>query len=196
MSRRAPTFLARHSTVKIGLCALVLILVALLIAVYPTIRFVRGFTMGTLHPIAEFESGETFEFQDPNPFSAYYLSMSVSSRDAQLPEMDLSVSNTQGLIEGDPINRWNSVMGREYKQFLIIPVQSDGKLTIEINTPENEDFLIYRKIEDVIAHELDRAKLLWIIALVPLLCALGFLIIVLVRAINSSSRVDLYVSPE
>ncbi|MDF1809197.1 MAG: hypothetical protein P1U42_05820 [Phycisphaerales bacterium] len=196
MSKREPSFLAKYSTAKIGLCALALILFAFLIAVYPTIRFVRGFTTGTLHPVAEFESGEFFEFHDTDPISAYYISMSVSSRDAQLPEMDLSVSNSQGIIEGDPINRWNSVMGREYKQFLIIPEQSDGKLTIEINTPENEDFLIYRKIEDVIAHELDRAKLLWIVALVPLVCALGLLLIVLVRAINSSSRVELYVSPK
>lgn len=189
-----PSFLARQSTARIGLVALGLIFLSLLIAVYPTITFVRGLTTETLHPVAQFESGEHFEFVDPDPYSGYLLSMTVTQRDAQLPPMEISVVNSAGEVTGEPINRWNSVMGREYKQFLRIPAQRDGKLTIQIDTPENEDFLIYRRIDDVASRAISRAMPLWILSLVPLGIAVLLLGVILVRAVNSSSSVHLHVS--
>ena len=189
-----PSFFARQSTAKIGLVALGLIFLALMIAAYPTITFVRGFTTDTLHPVAQFESGESFEFVDPNPYSGYLLSMTVTQRDAPLPPMEVAVISASGQVTGEPINRWNSVMGREYKQFLRIPAQDDGKLTIKIDTPENEDFLIFRTIGDVVTKNRSRAMPLWITALVPLALAVLLLGVILVRAVNSSSSVHLHVS--
>ncbi len=189
-----PSFLARQSTARIGLVALGLIFLSLLIAAYPTITFVRGFTTETLHPVAQFESGDRFEFIDPDPYSGYLLSMTVTQRDAPLPPMEISVINASGQVTGDPINRWNSVMGREYKQFLRIPSQPDGKLTITIDTPENENFLIFRTITDVVTKARSKAMPLWITALVPLTVAVFLLGVILVRAVNSSSSVNLHVS--
>ena len=188
------TYLARQSTAKIGIWALVLILLAVLIAILPTVGFVRGFTMGTLHPVAEFDSGEVFELNDPTPFSGYYLSLSVDERDADVPPMEISITNAKGEVPTQSINRWNSMMGREYKQFLKVPKQTDGKLTFHIQTESNEDLLIFRQIEDVIEHEISKARLLWFAALIPLAMGLCLLMVILIRAINDSSKVDLHVS--
>lgn len=188
------TYLARQSTAKIGIWALVLILIAVLIAVLPTVGFVRGFTVGAVHPIAEFDTAEVYELVDPTPFSGYYLSMPVNSRDDEVPPMEISITNAQGEVPTQPIKRWNSMMGREYKQFLKIPKQDDTKLTISIQTERNESMLIFRSLEDVVEHEIARARILWFAALVPLAMGLCLLMVILIRAVNDSSKVDLHVS--
>lgn len=168
--------------------------IAILISAFPSYRFIDSFITNTLHPIAEFDSNEVFNFVDDDPYTPYYLSMSVTSRDAELPEMGVSITNAEGEVEGDPINRWNSVMGREYKQFLTIPKQPDGKFAIEVTTEESEDLLIYRRVQDVVAREIDRAKPFWFISLIPLLLGVGPIFVMLVRAVNNSSKVELHVS--
>jgi len=193
-STTKPSFLSRQSTAKIGLLALGLIAISVAIAVFPTIGFVRAITIDALQPLALFDSGETFEFVDDDPYSDYFLSMTVTQRDQEIPPMEISITNAQGEVTGSSINIWNSVMGREYKQFLRIPTQPDGKLTFHIDTPENEDFLIFRRIGDVLSQAKSRALPLWTLAAVPLLCAIGCLGIILVRAVNASSRIELHVS--
>ncbi|MBO6513702.1 MAG: hypothetical protein JJ974_07045 [Phycisphaerales bacterium] len=191
---KRPSFIARQSTARIGLLALGLIALTLIIAAIPTIMFVRSFTADTMEPVAYFESGEAFEFVDENPYSDYLLSMDVPVRDGPLPEMEISVTNSDGEIETQSMNVWISMMGREYKQFLRIPKQPDGKLTIRIDTQENEDFMIFRHIGDVAQNATSRSLPLWILALVPLagvLCCFG---IMLVRAINASSKIEMHVS--
>lgn len=188
------SFLSRQSTAKIGLIALGLILLSVVIAAYPTFTFVRSMVIESLHPIALFESGEEFAFVDQDPYSDYLLSMTVTERDAALPAMEISMLNADGAVTGTPMNRWNSVMGREYKQFLRIPAQADGKLTIRVDTPENEDFLIFRRIPDVIAQARSNAFPLWMTSLIPLVFAVALLGIILLRSINDSSNIRLHVS--
>ncbi|MGJ8635348.1 MAG: hypothetical protein ACSHX5_00685 [Phycisphaerales bacterium] len=193
-SNPKPSFLSRQSTAKIGLLALGLIALALLIAAYPTYTFIRSFTTDSLHPIAQFESGETFEFIDDDPYSDYRLSMSVTHRDAPVPPMEMSVTNDQGEVQTNELDVWISLMGREYKQFLRIPQQPEGKLTIRIDTDENEDFMIFRHIGDVALQSKNRAIPFWILSLVPLLGAFGCFGIMLVRAVNASSKIEMHVS--
>ncbi|MDF1870558.1 MAG: hypothetical protein P1U30_09230 [Phycisphaerales bacterium] len=187
-------YLARQSTAKIGVWALVLIFFAVIIAIMPTVGFVKGFTQGTLHPVAEFDSAEVFEFVDPTPYSDYYLSLAVNDRDDEVPPMDISISNQEGDVPVRSINRWNSMMGREYKQFLTIPKQPQGILTIDIKTDRNESMFIFRRVEHVVEYELAKARLIWFVALIPLAMGLCLLMIILIRAINDSSKVDLHVS--
>lgn len=193
-SNPKPSFLSRQSTAKIGLVALGLIALAVAIAVYPTIQFGRAMSVEGLQPVATFESGETFEFIDPDPYSGYRLTMSVNERNSPLPPMEVSVSNADGEVEGTPIDMWSSVMGREYKHFLKLPPQPDGKLSISIDTPENENFLIFRKISDVVSEARARALPLWITSLIPLGAAIFCLGIILVRAVNASSKIEMHVS--
>jgi hypothetical protein len=194
MSTPKQSILSRQSTSKLTVLGIVLVLLSILIATYPTLTFVKGFTMGTLHPIAEFESGEDFSFVDDDPYSSYLLSMSVSERNAPIPEMEVSIETPDGEVVTESINRWNSVMGREYKQFLkIAPVES-GKLRFRIDAEENEDFLLFRSINDVLDRELGRAIPIWLVALVPLMIAVGILGVILVRFINASSEINLHVS--
>lgn len=189
-----PSFLSRQSTAKFGLLALGLIALALLIAVFPTISFVRTFTNGSFEPITEFQSNESFEFVDDDPYSDYLLSMSTTNRDAPVPPMEIIITNSQGVVEGRAINTQVSMMGREYQQFHRLPAQSDGKLTIRIDTPENQEFLIFRQIGDVAMHAKNRALPFWILSLLPLLGALGCFGIMLVRAVNASSKIEMHVS--
>lgn len=189
-----PSFLSRQSTAKVGLLALVLIALSTAIAVYPTLRFGRAISIEALQPIASFESGETFEFSDDDPYSEYLLSMTVTERDTPIPPMEITITNTQGEVAGTSMNLWNSVMGREYKQFLRLPAQPDGMLTLRIETPENEDFLIFRRFGDAFQEAKSRALPLWILALLPLLIAFGCFGIMLVRAVNSSSKIEMHVS--
>lgn len=194
MTNPKPSFLSRQSTAKIGLLALGLIALSIAIAVYPTIRFGRAISVEALQPLAMFESGESFEFTDDEPYSDYLLSMTVAERDTPIPAMEITITNEQGEVTGTSMNLWVSVMGREYKQFLRIPAQADGKLTLRIETPENEDFLIFRKISDVMEQAKSRALPLWILALLPLLGAFGCFGIMLVRAVNASSKIEMHVS--
>lgn len=193
-SNPKPSFLSRQSTAKIGLIALGLIALTLIIAAYPTYTFIRSFTTQSLEPIAEFESGETFEFIDDDPYSDYRLSMSVANRDTPVPPMEISITNAQGEVQTEQINLWMSMMGRQYKQFLHIPAQPEGALTIRIDTPENEDFMIFRHIGDVAEQAKNRALPFWLLSLIPLSGAIACFGIMLVRAVNASSRVDLHVS--
>lgn len=82
-------------------------------------------------------------------------------------------------------------MGREYKQFLVIEPPADGRLTIRIDTVDSEDFLIYRRIDDVFERSIRRSMPLWITAALPLLGGGILLGVVLVRLVNTSSRVEL-----
>jgi hypothetical protein len=194
MTKSKSTFLSRQSTTKLWMLTVGLVLLALLIATYPTLTFVRGFTIGSLHPLAEFESGEDFTFVDDDPYSSYLLSMTVSERNAPIPEMDVQITSADGEVETQSINRWNSIMGREYKQFLRIAPVPSGELRIRIDAQENEDFLLFRSINDVVDRELSRAIPIWIAALVPMLGAIMLLGVILVRFINASSEVNLHVS--
>ncbi len=194
MSGTKETFISRQSTSKLTLLGVVLVLLAILIATYPTLTFVKGFTVGTLHPIAEFESGEDFTFIDDDPYSSYLLSMSVNERNAPIPEMHVTIDTADGQVQTKSINRWNSLMGREYKQFLWISPVESGKIQFHIETQENEDFLLFRSIDDVLDRELGRAIPIWLVSLVPLLLAIVLLGVILVRFINASSEVNLHVS--
>jgi hypothetical protein len=175
----------------LGIAALLLLL-SLAIAIYPTLTFVRGFFMGTLHPLDQFDSGETVEFVDATPYSRYLLSMEVEERNPPLPDMQISVTDSSGNTpHTEQLNRWNAVMGREYKQFLVIEPPADGKLTIRIDTAENEDFLIFRNIEDVIEHEAKRSTPLWLVALLPLIAMLVLMGILITRLMRASEQVTL-----
>lgn len=184
--------LGRISTAGLLFIAMVLIGLGLLTAAYPTFTFVRQFMISTLQPLEIFESGETIEFVDDDPYSDYYLSMEVDERNADLPEMQVDIVTSNGTAPvTSPINRWNSMMGREYKQFLVIEPPPDGQLSITITTAETEDFLIYRDVQDVFEHEIRRAMPLWVLAAVPLLVTVLILGLVLMRLINTSNKVDL-----
>lgn len=184
--------LGRISIAGLLFIALVLIVLGVLAAAYPSITFVRNFMIGSLQPLEIFDSGEQLNFVDEEPYSSYYLSMEVDERNADLPEMQIEILTSDGTPPvTSPINRWNSMMGREYKQFLVIEPPADGRLSITVSTPENEDFLIYRSIEDVFEREIRRAMPLWLLAALPFLGAVAMLGLVLMRLINTSSKVDL-----
>ena len=175
----------------LGIAALMLLLSGV-IAFAPTIRFVRGFFVGTLHPLEQFDSGETVEFIDPDPYSGYLLSMEVEERNPPLPEMDIAIATSDGgAPETSRIDRWNAMMGREYKQFLVIEPPEDGRLTIRIDTEENEDFLIYRRIDDVFEREIRAAAPLWITAAVPLMVMVVALGLILSRMMRESDKPSL-----
>lgn len=184
--------LGRISIAGLLFIALVLLVLSIVIAVYPTYTFLRSFVVGSLHPLEQFDSGETLEFFDEDPYTGYLLSMEVDERNATIPPMEIEVRTSEGgRPETSPINRWNSVMGREYKQFLVIEPPADGRFTIMIETEDSEDFLIYRRIDDVFERAVHRSMVLWLLAALPLLGALAMLALVLMRVINSSSKVDL-----
>ncbi len=171
---------------------MILVMLGLLIAAYPTYTFVRGLVIGSLHPLEQFDSGETLEFTDSDPYSGYLLSMEVDERNAAIPPMEIDLRTSDGTPpETSPIDRWNSIMGREYKQFLVIEPPTDGRLTIRIDTVDSEDFLIYRRIDDVFERSIRRSMPLWITAALPLLGGGILLGVVLVRLVNTSSRVEL-----
>ncbi len=175
----------------LGIAALMLLL-SVAVAFGPTIRFVRGFFVGTLHPLEQFDSGETVEFVDPDPYSGYLISMEVEERNPPLPDMEISISTSGGTTpETSRIDRWNSMMGREYKQFLVIEPPEDGRLTIRIDTEENEDFLIYRRIDDVLEREVRAAAPMWIAATVPLTLMIITLCIILTRLMRESDKPSL-----
>lgn len=182
------------SNAQIALSATILLIVAIAIASYPSLRFVRGVIVGTLHPLAEFDSNEPFEFYDDNPYTTYWLAMQVDERNAALPEMDVNIVSTLGEVQSESINRWSSMMGREYKQFLIVTPPADGRFSITITTDANEDFTIFRRPEDVLKHELNRAAPMWIVAGFPFVCTLCLFGVVVYRIITASSKIELQVS--
>lgn len=189
--------LKRLSNLRLlGIAALMLLL-SVAIAIYPTLTFVRGFFMGTLHPLEQFDSGETLEFHDQTPYSHYVLSMEVDERNPPLPNMQIAVTASDGTVpHTEPVNRWNSIMGREFKQFLVIEPPADGRLTIRIDTEDNEDFLVYRRIEDVIEHELKRSTPLWLVACVPLVIMIVLVGILITRLMRDSDQLSLSLKDE
>ncbi|MCA9274772.1 MAG: hypothetical protein KDA29_01990 [Phycisphaerales bacterium] len=189
--------LKRLSNLRLlGIAALMLLL-SVAIAIYPTLTFVRGFFIGTLHPLEQFDSGETLEFSDDSPYSRYVLSMEVDERNPPLPDMQVMITASDGTVpHTEPINRWNSIMGREFKQFLVIEPPADGRLTIRIDTEDNEDFLVYRRIEDVVEHELKRSTPLWLVACVPLVIMIVLMGILITRLIRDSDQLSLSLKDE
>lgn len=170
----------------LGISALLLLL-SVAIAILPTVSFLRGFMVGTLHPLEQFDSGETLEFVDPDPYSGYLISMEVDERNASLPPMQIQLTSSDGTeTRTSRIDRWNSVMGREYKQFLVIEPPADGRFTIRIDTPDDEDFLIYRRIDDVIEREARSSAPIWIVASIPFVLMIIGLGIVFSRVMLNS----------
>jgi hypothetical protein len=194
-SHKKPTsILGRLSVAGMLLVALLMIVLFILIAAYPSVTFVRNMFVGTLLPLEQFDSGETLTFEDTGSYTGYLISMEVDERNADLPTMQVEILNSQGNAPvSSPLNRWNSVMGREYKQFIEIDPPDDGKLTITIETEESEDFLIHRRIDDVFEREVLRSTPLWIVSLIPLMIAVVLIAIAMIRMINESSKVDLRV---
>ncbi|MFK7758668.1 MAG: hypothetical protein AB8C13_01835 [Phycisphaerales bacterium] len=185
----------RRSTPQLIGAAALCFALALIIAAIPTVVFVQTFINQAAKPIAEFPSNQPFEFVDDTPYSSYYLSIQVLDRDADLPEMTTLITNKAGEeIVGEPRNRWSSMMGRQYKRFLKIDQQNQGPLNFSVNTPQPQTLLIFRKVEDVSELALNKALPLWIISLLPLLAMVALLGIVLVRAINASSTVNMKIS--
>ena len=175
----------------LGIAALLLLL-SIMLAAPPTYAFVRGFVIGTLHPLDQFDSGETHAFHDPDPYSGYLLTMEVDTRNAPIPDMQIDLRASDGSAPTThKVNRWSSMMGREYKQFLEIDPVKDGELTIRIDTQDNEDFLIYRNIGDVIEHEAKRAAPLWIAACIPFVCAVLLFVIAVARFVKNSGKLEL-----
>ena len=171
-----------------------LLILCLLTVASPSLRFVRGVFTGSLHPLDQFDSGETLEFEDPQPYSNYLLAMEVDERHQAVPEMQVNIHTSTGEEPiTRPINRWNSVMGREYTQFLIIESPIDGKLTITIETEQNQDFLIYREINDVLEHELKRVTPFWIGGIILLVLSVILFSIALMRLIRQSEQLDLQI---
>ncbi len=190
--------LHRWSSPGLLLAGVLLLLMGALIAAYPTYRFADDLIMGVTHPVAEFDAGETHEFRDDTPFSRYYLAMEVNSHQDPLPPLQvhlnaLGVEAGQGgeEIETEPTNSWASILGREYKRFLIISPPASGEFSISVDAPPGEDFLLYREINDVYAHALKRVTPYWLAALLPTMAALVLLGILIVRLVNATSRVDL-----
>jgi len=174
------------------LAAAGLFVLAVLVAVYPTVTFTRVFLTESLHPLETFDSGETIELNDPDPYSNYVLTMEVESRNAPVPSMDVTMTGSTGAEPSTrPMNRWTSIMGREYKQFLEIVQPGDGRLTITIRTDEPEDFLIYREMDDVFERAVNGSIVLWIVAAVPLVGALACIVAAIVLGIREGGRIEL-----
>lgn len=192
MSKEASKKAGRLSITTLLIIALVLFVLGVLLAILPTYSFIRNFAVGTLHPLEVFDSGEAVEFIDDNPYSGYLLSVEVDELSAPLPEMNIVITTSDGTSpQTSEINRWNTLMGRDYKQFLMIEPPADGLLNIQINTPENEDFLIYRRIDDVLEREIRRTLPEWTVSSIPILGSLAILMRILIRMITTSSNLDL-----
>lgn len=175
----------------LGITVLLLVL-SFGLAVYPTVSFVRGFFMGTLHPLELFDTGETVSFVDPTPYSGYLISMEVGERNAEVPALDIQLAKSDGSVpETIVIDRWNSIMGREYKQVLLIDPIPDGHLTIRIESEENQDFLLYRQIDDVLERELGRSMPLWIVALCPFVLTILCIGILMARYLREPDQPSL-----
>lgn len=185
--------LSRVSTAQLALATVMLIVVALAVAVYPTVAFVREFVVGALQPVARFDANEPYAFTDPDPYASYNLAIEVDGRAQTLPEMDVRLDTVQGPAQTQPLDRWSSLMGRQYSHFLSIAPPPEGVLDIEITTEGNEDFVLFREIEDVYAKALGRAVPLWVVALIPLVLGLAALGMTIARLAYSSGEVRLRV---
>lgn len=187
------SLIARLSNPRLALIATILLLLSMLIAFYPSLRFVRGVIIGTLHPLAEFDSNEPFEFYDDNPYTTYWLAVQVDDHDAPIPQLDVNIVSTLGEVQTESINRWSSMMGRKYKQFMIVTPPADGRFSINITTESNEDFTIFRRPEDVLKYELNLAAPIWIVAGFPFVCSLFLFGIVVFRLATASNKIDLQI---
>lgn len=185
--------LSRVSTAQLALATGVLIVLGLAIAVYPTVSFVREFVVGALQPVGRFDANEPYAFTDPDPYAQYSLAIEVDGRDQALPEMDVRLDTDQGPAQTKPLDRWSALMGREYAHFLRIAPPPEGVLDIEITTEGNEDFVLFREINDVYTRALGRALPLWVVALVPVVLGLAALVLMIARLAHSSSEVRLRV---
>lgn len=184
--------LGRLSTSRLFLIAGLLAVLGLALAIYPTVSWVRVFIEGALRPLATFQTGERFRLVDPDPYSDYVLGVEVDTRNAPTPAIDATVLDDGGdPVPTRPIDRWVSLMGREYKQFLEIDQPGDGVLEIVASADETEDIQISRNTDDVAARAARRMLPLWILAGLPVLLAIGVMVYAIARGVREGDKMDL-----
>jgi len=184
--------LGRLRTSRLFLIAVLLVLLGLALAVYPTVSWGRALIEGSLRPLATFQTGEPFRLVDPDPYSGYILGVEVDTRNAPTPPIDTTVLDDGGdPVPSRTINTWRSLMGREYKLFLEIDQPGDGVLEIVASADETEDLQISRDTDDVAARATRRMLPLWILAGVPVVLAIGVAVYAIVRGVREGDKMDL-----
>ena len=183
--------LRRLSNSQLVLCAVLFLLIAMVIAAYPTYTFVRGFVVGALYPLEQFDANTTVNFKDDDPYARYVLALDVDHPDEPLPAIHVNLDSPDGEVITEETNQWARLFGREYRRFLIITAPPSGRFNVTVESDSNADFLIYRKIDDVYERELGRSMILWITACVPVIPMLTCISIVLWRIIHASDKLTL-----
>ena len=173
------------------LIAFGLIVLSVLIAIYPTYTYLRAVVQDAMFPLVQFDSNELVEFQDDDPYARYVLALDIDHPDEPLPSIDVEISSPDGEVTTHDINQWARLFGREYRRFLVIDAPNTGRFNLKVGTDSNEDFILYRSIEDVAAKQTRRSLPLWIVACVPLALSFGTLVLILLRAMRDSDHVSL-----
>lgn len=188
--------IARLSHLKLLLIALGMLIASILIAIYPSYTFVRGFVEGAMFPLEQFDSNETLEFRDETPYSGYILSLDVDHPDEPLPSVHVIVNSPDGEVRTEEMSMWAKVFGREYRRFLIIDAPPSGRFDITVECESSEDFLIYRNVDDVLSREIKRSTPLWIAACVPLILMVITMAILITRLMRDSDQPSLSLKDE
>lgn len=173
------------------LITLALVVLSILIAIYPSYAFLRAFIKDGMFPLEQFDSHELVEFHDEDPYARYILAIDIDHPDEPLPSVNVVVDSPDGEVTTTDINQWVMLFGREYRRFLVIDAPETGRFNLTVETESDEDFLLYRSIEDVAAKQTRRSLPLWILACVPLTLAFATLVFILLRAMRESDHVSL-----
>lgn len=184
MSTDTSTLKSFLSTPRLLLAAVLLIVLALLIASLPSVRFFTQTFEQTMFTTAEFDANNEVTIDLPDDRTRYILAAVVDDPQEQPPATELTIRTPKGEdVEHWESNGWMSKFGDHYRRIAQFRAPESKQVVITAVSGPNEDFVILRQPYDVIDYNLSVVRPWWIAGAVPFVLGVALIAFVICRKI-------------
>lgn len=167
---------------------LLLILIALAFAAWPTYVFARHMFRDATVPVAQFDANTETTIAFPDTDTRYIVAQVVDSPEEQIAPVEIALKSGVATTDTEAVSGWFTAMGRYHRNVMLLTALESRPATLTLGPDPQADFVVFRYPEDAVSLRVRRALPYWIGAAVPLLAGLVFVAVGLVRITRAVER--------
>ncbi|MCA9304806.1 MAG: hypothetical protein KC996_11850 [Phycisphaerales bacterium] len=170
------------STKRLLVLATLLVLLSLLVAGIPSVRFFIRTFEETMYTTAKFDANTQTVIDLPDDRTRYILAAVVASSEDQPPATELTLRTPEGVdVEYWDANGWMSKFGDHYRRVYQFRSPESGTVVLTATSDPREDFAILRHPEDVFRVNSAAARPWWIAGAIIFFSGIAVIVFVIFR---------------
>ncbi len=181
----------RFTTPRLIIAALLLCVLGLAIAAYPSAQFFSHLFKDAVFPITEFDANSPTTVTLPDHNTRFIVMLKVEDTSDPLPSLELTIESDGAAIDTTEMNGWQTTMGHSYRTIASFNAPESLECTITVSADHTEDFGIFHHHTDMFSFHFNKVLPWWIGATVPFLSGIAIIFFVILRKVIQNDDIQL-----